>query len=229
MKLFVTGTDTGVGKTVVSAALLAAAREVGKSVLGFKPVETGCRRTEDGELHPADAALLAEVAGHPIACPFRFENPLAPVAATALEGHLFDSLRAREIWLEQSAGVDYAIAEGAGGLLVPLAPNLTIADFIAALETPVLVVARDSLGTINHTALTIEVARQRGLDLLGFVFSATGEVNAERAAANARSVVEITGARYLGRVPRLAAARRANLVEAARQLDPLLADTEASE
>lgn len=230
MKLFVTGTDTGVGKTVVCAALLAAARAAGKSVFGFKPVETGCSRGDDGELRPADATLLAEVAGHPIACPFRFANPLAPAAATALEGHLFDSLRARQIWLDESAAVDVAIAEGAGGLLVPLAPNLTTADFIAALDIPVLIVGRDSLGTINHTALTIEVARQRELQVLGFVFSATGEVNAERAAANARSVVELTGARYLGRLPRLAEVRRAALVEATAELDPgLLPYTEPGE
>lgn len=229
MKLFVTGTDTGVGKTIVAAALLAAARERGQSTFGFKPVETGCGPTKNGELHPADAALLAEVAGHEIACPFRFREPLAPAAATAIEGHLFDSLHARSIWLDRSADVDLAIAEGAGGLLVPLAPNLTTADFVAALELPLLIVGRDSLGTINHTALTVEVARARGLDVLGFVFSSTGTVTGERAAANARSVVEITGARFLGTLPRLSEIRRAALVEAAAQLDPLLADTEASE
>lgn len=229
MKLFVTGTDTGVGKTVVSSVLLAAAREAGKSVFGFKPVETGCATAEDGTLYPADAGLLAEVAGHDLACPFRFREPLAPAAATAIEGQMFDSLEARQIWLERSGAVDFAVAEGAGGLLVPLAANITNADLIAALDLPALIVARDSLGTINHTALTIEVANQRGLKVLGFVFSATGQVSDERAADNARSIVELTGARFLGRVPRLGRMSRAELVEAGRELDPLLADAEAGE
>jgi dethiobiotin synthetase len=192
-------------------------------------VETGCGAAEDGSLYPTDAALLAEVAGHSIACPFRFREPLAPAAAAAIEGHLFDSLEARRIWLEHSARVDFALAEGAGGLLVPLAANLTTADLIAALEMPVLIVARDSLGTINHTALTIEVANQRGLAILGFVFSATGQVSDARAADNARSIVELTGARFLGRVARLGKMRRAELVNAALELDPLLTDTESGE
>lgn len=220
MKLFVTGTDTGVGKTVVSAALLARARAAGHSVLGFKPAESGCV-TKGDELYPADAALLAEVAGHPIACPFRYREPLSPAAAAALEGRMFNALEAIEQWKELSAGVDLALAEGAGGLLVPLAPGLLIADLVAALDMPLLIVGRDNLGTINHTAMTIEVARSRGLSLLGFVFSATGQVSDDRAHANARAVVEQTGVRCLGILPRLETLGRVHLERAAQSLEPL--------
>ena len=220
MKLFVTGTDTGVGKTVVGAALLARAKAAGQSVVGFKPAESGCDE-RDGELHPADAALLAQVAGHPIACPFRYRAPLAPAAAAVLEDQLFNSLAALQQWNELSAGADLAIAEGAGGLLVPLAPNLVIADLIGAMNIPLLIVGRDNLGTINHTALTIEVARARRLEVLGFAFSATGQVSPKRAAENARAVVEITGARCFGILPRLETISRASLERAADALDPL--------
>lgn len=218
MKLFVTGTDTGAGKTVVSAALLARARAAGKSALGFKPAESGCDEI-DGELHPDDAALLAEVAGHPIACPFRYREPLAPAAAS---GRPFDLDEALEHWATLGAGVDLAIAEGAGGLLVPLAPGLLVADLVAAMQAPLLIVGRDSLGTINHTALTIEVARARGLEFLGFAFSATGQASAERARANARAVVEQTGARCLGILPHLPSIDRPALERAAASLEPLL-------
>lgn len=216
-RLFVTGTDTGVGKTVVTAALLAGARARGQTAFGYKPAESGCE-DRGGELFPADAAFLAEVAGHPVACPYRYRAPLAPAAAASIEGNDFEAEAARALWEEKSAAVDLAIAEGAGGLLVPLAPGYLIADLVADLGCPLLVVARDNLGTINHTALTLEVARARQLGVVGFVFSSTGDVDAARARANAEAITAITEVPYLGALPRLEHLDSVSLAKAARGL-----------
>jgi len=173
--LFVTGTDTGCGKTAVACALARAARADGLRVRVIKPIETGC---ENGR--PADALALAAAAGDdaPLErlCPVRFALPAAPEVAAAAEGRAIELAPIADAFALAAKDADLVIAEGAGGLLVPIAPGLDMADLAARLDLPLVVVARAALGTINHTRLTLEAAAARGLRVLGVAISYTAAV-----------------------------------------------------
>jgi len=160
---FVTGTDTGVGKTAASAALAVAEQAAGRKVAYFKPVQTGLAPGE-----PGDAAFVA-AAGVAASEGIRLAEPLAPAVAAERAGTAIDvdALVAQAVAL--AATVDVLLVEGAGGLLVPLAGELTMADLAARLSAEVVIVTRPSLGTLNHTALTLEAARGRGLPVAGLV------------------------------------------------------------
>jgi dethiobiotin synthetase len=199
---FVTGTDTGVGKTVVSCALAAALRRAGWRVGVMKPVETGV-----GESGPLDAQTLRTAAGCDtpleIVCPQRFALPAAPSVAAAREGlevdlsairHAFDAIRAAH---------DAVVVEGAGGLLVPVRRGFTMADLAAVLGLPVLVVARARLGTVNHTCLTLEALRGRGLRLAGVVVSHADGPLSPADAANLLALEELLGRDLVGVIPPL--------------------------
>jgi dethiobiotin synthetase len=159
---FVTGTDTGVGKTFVSAGILASLRRRGHATAALKPVETGC------DPEPADGALLRVSAGTCLV-PHTYRSPVAPAVAARLEGNPVSLERIRAALASISA--DFCLVEGAGGLLVPYADDLLAADLVAALGLPLLVIARASLGTINHTLLTIAEARRRGLAIAGVILN----------------------------------------------------------
>jgi dethiobiotin synthetase len=210
---FVTGTDTGVGKTTVARAILRAARARGLATAAMKPVESGCTtRTVAGAatLVPADAEALAAEAtsGIPLdlLCPFRYAAPVAPGIAAERAGQPIEMARilACREEIVRTTTPDLLLIEGAGGLLVPLGAGRTVADLARALGAPLLIVARDALGTINHTLLTVEVARTRGLEIGGVVFCAgAGSATATREIeANARSIEEASGVPVLCAVPR---------------------------
>lgn len=172
--LFVTGTDTGVGKTYVSQALIKGWRAQGLRVGVMKPCETGLK--ESGVWGPPqDAEKLLSASGASLTldevCPFRFGEPMAPAEVAALEGGdvSFDTIESGFHAIAERH--DVTLVEGAGGLLVPYSGSLTAADLIARLKIPLIVVARIGLGTINHTCLTVEAVRARGLELLGVVFT----------------------------------------------------------
>lgn len=172
-----TGTDTGVGKTFVALTLTAAWRAAGLSTGVMKPCETGCETVagEEPRLLPSDASLLWRESGTELSldqvCPFRFRAPLAPAEAAALEGGSFSIDRAVELLRPIRSSHDVTLVEGAGGLLVPYEEGRSTADLALAMELPLLIVARIGLGTINHTWLTVECARARGLEVLGVVFT----------------------------------------------------------
>ena len=174
--VFVTGTDTGCGKTAVACALARAARADGLRVRVMKPIETGC--ADDA---PADALALAEAAGDdaPLErlCPYRFALPAAPEVAAAAEGRTIELARIADAFALAAKDADLVIAEGAGGLLVPIARGLDMADLAARLDLPLVVAARAALGTINHTLLTLEAAAARGLRVLGVAVSHTTAVH----------------------------------------------------
>jgi dethiobiotin synthetase len=174
--LFVTGTDTGCGKTAVACALARAARADGLRVRVIKPIETGCASDV-----PADALALAAAAGDdaPLErlCPYRFALPAAPEVAAAAEGRTIELARIADAVALAAKDADLVIAEGAGGLLVPIAPGLDMADLAARLDLPLVVAARAALGTINHTRLTLEAAAARGLRVLGLAISHTTAVH----------------------------------------------------
>jgi dethiobiotin synthetase len=148
--IFVTGTDTGVGKTVAAAAIARLLRDQGINVGIMKPVTSGCIE-RDSRLVSEDAELLAWGAGLPAVTrdmvPYLLRDPLAPSEA------------------------EFLIVEGAGGLMVPLAGGLLISDLIITLALPALVVTRPNLGTINHTLLTTYTARQMGIPVTGVIIN----------------------------------------------------------
>jgi dethiobiotin synthetase len=169
--VFVTGTDTGCGKTAVGCALARSLRASGRRVRVLKPIETGCAPL------PVDALALAEAAGDdaPLErlCPYRLPLPAAPEVAARAEGVKLELAPIRAALARARADADLVIVEGAGGLLVPIAPGLDMAGLAGALKLPVLVAARATLGTINHTRLTLEAAAARGLRVVGLVVSHT--------------------------------------------------------
>lgn len=171
--IFVTGTDTDVGKTYVSSIILRELREAGFSVGASKPACSGAV-LEEGEPRWADLDQLAEAAGISdidLICNQRFQAPLAPPVAARLEDSQTDLLAMQESLLAWESRSDIVVVEGVGGLLCPLTEQKSVADFAAWAGFPLLIVARLGLGTINHTLLTIEAATRRGLAVTGVVLN----------------------------------------------------------
>jgi dethiobiotin synthetase len=168
--LFVTGTDTEVGKTVVAGAIAATLSARGERVAAFKPVVTGLDEPA-APGWPRDHELLAAAAGvsAETVAPHRFGPPVSPHLAAELAGVTldFDALVAGAA----SARADALIAEGVGGLLVPLTADHSVRDMAVALGLPLVIAARPGLGTINHTLLTIEAARAARLTIAGVVLT----------------------------------------------------------
>ena len=172
---FVTGTDTGVGKTVIAGALALLARQAGRRVGVFKPVATGCRRdmrlgpvSEDSEFlaHCADARYdLATIN------PVRYTGNLSPMVAAEWTKRPVDWDAIDTSWRQICASADWMIVEGAGGLLVPIDRTRNMANLAAQLGLPLIIVARPGLGTINHTLLTLEAARARNLPVAAVVIN----------------------------------------------------------
>jgi dethiobiotin synthetase len=170
--LFVTGTDTEVGKTVVAAALAAALRADGVEVGAFKPVVTGTDEPTDGK--PRDHELLAQCAGMEPreVAPYTFGPAVSPHLAAELAEEAIDPTMLIETARRNASGGRTLIAEGVGGFLVPITlDGYLVRDLAQELQLPVVVTARPGLGTINHTMLTIESIRAAGLDVAGVVIT----------------------------------------------------------
>ncbi len=173
--LFVTATDTGVGKTVLSAALLAAMAAAGERVRAYKPVVTGLEDEREIAARgqwPADHELLAAAAGmDPDAVsPLRYGPAVSPHLAAQLAGEQIDPAQLlAAARADDDAGT--LVVEGVGGLLTPLADDYSVCDLAADLRLPVLVAARPGLGTINHTLLTVRAARAAGLEVRAVVLT----------------------------------------------------------
>jgi dethiobiotin synthetase len=201
--LFVTGTDTGVGKTVIACGLARGLRQSGVDVGVMKPCETGV-----GPSGPEDAGALRAAAGveDPIEdiCPQSFALPAAPSVAAQVEGRVVDLERIRLASKTLAARHDFLLVEGAGGWLVPITPAFAMADLAAELGYPVLVIARASLGTINHTLLTLESIERRGLPLAGVVVNHPGGILSGPDARNLHALRTALGPRLLAEVPPLA-------------------------
>jgi dethiobiotin synthetase len=168
--IFVTGTGTEVGKTVVAAVVAHGLAREGKRVAVFKPALTGL--DEAGE---ADHELLRRAAGSSQSdaeiAPYRYGPPASPHLAAALAGEEIDPARLRDVASAAAAGADFLVCEGVGGLLVPLDTAYLVRDLAADLGYPLLIVASPGLGTINHTLLTIEAARAAGLTVAAVVLT----------------------------------------------------------
>jgi len=204
--ILVTGTDTGVGKTLVTAAIAAGLAADGHPVDVAKPIETGCRSGPDG-LEPGDALTLRAACGSAASldavCPYRFPDPLAPSIAAARAGAVIDVDRLATLLGTRGAS-SLLLVEGAGGLLVPITPRYTFADLASALAAPVLLVVGSRLGAINHTLLTMEVLRSRGLAIRGYVINRLAGPGDLAADTNAAALAAATTAPCLGELPWLA-------------------------
>jgi dethiobiotin synthetase len=140
----------------------------------MKPVESGCKRLE-GSLVPSDSLSLKELSGSnndiDLINPYRLEHPLAPATAAEMEGVKIEAAKIENAYNRMERNHDLMLVEGAGGLLVPLGDSLLIADLIKSLRLPALVIARSSLGTINHTLLTLRTAEVSGIEVLGVIIN----------------------------------------------------------
>ncbi len=203
--LFITGTDTGVGKTYWTASILGHLRRAEVAAGVVKPVVSGRSDPPDGQ---DDTSVLAEALGQPVAperiSPLSFVEPLAPPVAARRAGRpllLEDVLRVtREAlaWWEPRSEI--VLVEGVGGLLCPLAEGATVADLAEALDYPLLIVARRGLGTLNHTLLTLAWAQHRGLRVAGVILN--GAEPTRDPLAEQTNAEELT--HWLGTVPLLA-------------------------
>jgi dethiobiotin synthetase len=165
--VFVTGTDTGVGKTVVAGAVCAALAARGEPGAALKPAVTGLDEPP-GEW-PHDHVLLARATGQTPeqVAPYRFGPPLSPHYAAELAGETIEPARI----LAAARAHDLLVCEGVGGLMVPITPGYLVRDLAVDLGLPVVIAARTGLGTINHTLLTLEAARAAGLTVAGVVMT----------------------------------------------------------
>jgi dethiobiotin synthetase len=214
--IFVTGTDTGVGKTIVSATLARLIAETGISVGVMKPVTSGCV-VRDGRLVSEDIELLKwacqSSASNEDSAPYLLKEPIAPSEAASREGVRINFQTITDAYERLAAHHDFVIVEGAGGLMVPLAGGLLVADLINSLSLPALVVARPGLGTVNHTLLTTYSARQMGITVKGVIIGNYPAIPdlAEQSAPH--MIGSLSGAPLLGVFPAVASDDQYEIVE----------------
>lgn len=176
--IFIAGTDTGVGKTVVSSGLIKLARKRGINCVGVKPVETGCP-IASGMLQPIDGKILWEAGERAFSlddcAPYRFALPAAPYRSAAMENRNLKVADIVEHILALAEDAEMLIVEGAGGLMTPVEEAKSMIDIIFDLKFPTILVAKMSLGTINHSLLSVEALEKRGIKLKALILSSTNQ------------------------------------------------------
>jgi dethiobiotin synthetase len=205
---FITGTDTGVGKTAVTAALCHLLRGRGTDAVPVKPVQTGVAPGESGDLQHCLAAvgLRPDEVELALMNPCRFRLPASPHLAAEAEGTVVDPDHLIRCCAELSGKHELLLVEGAGGLLVPLTRTVSTLDFAVLLGLPLIVVARSGLGTLNHSLLTLHAAREAGLYVAALILNRTGpqsESEDDRLieADNVRVIAESGGVKVIGPLP----------------------------
>ncbi|NQU74955.1 MAG: dethiobiotin synthase [Planctomycetes bacterium] len=193
--VFVTGTDTEVGKTLLAGAIARHLRQAGKRVGVFKPAATGCQMGPDGELVSEDARFLADCAGRPhpltVVAPQRFAEPLAPNVAAERAGRQVDLDAIFRAYRQIAADSDFVVVEGVGGLLCPISDGFWVIHMAMLCRLPMVIVARANLGTINHTLLTLHAARSARLTVAGVVINRYPVGTTDAAVAtNARQIAD---------------------------------------
>ena len=226
--VFVSGTGTDVGKTVFTTGLARLLADSGVDVGVAKPLESGCEQTEDGML-PADATLLKRAARSedPLdaICPFRYRLPLAPAVAARIEKREIRLDEVVETVQDIARNHTLTLVEGAGGLLVPATSDGMMTDLAARLRAPVLLVAHASLGTINHTLLSLEALRNRGLVPLAVVLiGSEGEPGPDES-LNPMEIETFGRVQVVGPLPRIPANEAGNPSAIAEQWRDVLANT----
>lgn len=205
--VYVTGTDTGVGKSLAAAALLAALNAHGTRAVGMKPVASGCESTPAG-LRNADAELLiAHSAGAPAYAdvnPYAFADPIAPHLAAADAGVAINLARIDAAFATLSTNAQFLVVEGVGGWMAPLGPRLMQADLVHALRLPVILVIGLRLGCLNHALLTARAIRADGAELISWIASSV-DAHMARREDNLATLRERLDAPCLGVLPHSAA------------------------
>jgi dethiobiotin synthetase len=206
--VFITGTDTDVGKTWVAAGLTAALRRQGVNAVYFKPVQSGCPE-EGGRLIPTDARLARQVASleEPLSVltSICLRLPLAPGVAAAEDGVEVDLGRIAATFRDLAARYEFIVAEGAGGLYVPLiGTHFLVLDLIRWFALPLMVVAKAGLGTINHSVLTVKAAQGAGVKVAGVILNRYPEKPGRAEETNPEVIAALTGVPILARLPEVA-------------------------
>jgi dethiobiotin synthetase len=222
--LFVSGTDTGVGKTMIAAAIVRSALRRGLRVAVLKPVETGCAQTADG-LMPADGMFLRSVAGLSLPIeqivPLRYATPVSPLVASRREGLVPDSAAIHAAYRQLAESYDFVVVEGAGGLMVPITHEYFMIDLVRDLGLPLVLVAGTRLGTINHTLLSIRLAAAAGVEVAGVVLNqVAAPVNDVAEQTNPEVLRELLSVPVVGPFPYLAEKTIAGIDAALEQVDP---------
>jgi len=199
--IFVTGTDTGVGKTVITAALAWTLMQSGRKVSVMKPVQTGTNEQGPTDLEFVEIVLGASFHSEDN-CPYSFPEPLAPLTASRLAGQKIKIEKIKRAFEKLSSDNDTVIVEGAGGLLVPILENYLMSDLAFELGMPVLIVTRPDLGTLNHTLLTVESALSKGLDIVGIVINNFPPSPDKAELTNPELINRLSGAPIVGVYPR---------------------------
>ena len=202
---FVTGTDTGVGKTLVAGGLAALFKDNGLDVGVMKPVATGCN-WENNRLVSDDALFLKSSAqtddDYELINPVSLEQPLAPSAAARLSNTEIDPECIRSAYRTLCGRHERLIVEGIGGLLVPISDDYFVADMAREMELPLIIVCRAALGTINHTLMTVAYAQGHGLKIKGIIVNdSTGTVDAAVLETSIDEIGYFTGLPLLGMIP----------------------------
>jgi dethiobiotin synthetase len=203
--IFITATDTGAGKTYVASLLGKRLRQEGLAVRPLKPVESGCAEGKDGHLFPADAAALRDAfaPGLPLSevCFYPLSGALSPHLASRLEGVSIDFQKIRQRVTEAARRSDYLLVEGAGGISVEIREGYTFSDLARDLSLPVLVVAGNRLGVLNHFKLTLRYLESEGIPLFGVILNDGTQEFFPAREPNEAEIRRMAGERYLGRVP----------------------------
>lgn len=206
MNIFVTGTDTEVGKTVVTAGLAAVLQSLGFTVGVYKPIQTGGCFNESGYLYSPDLEFVSQVDENIFTkCSYLLKTPAAPVVSAPLDGEFIDMNVIVRDYKTLAGQCDFLIVEGIGGISVPITPSSTVKDLIKILNIPALIVARPDLGTINHSILTVEYAKKYNIDLIGIVISGypLGTINVAIKTA-AQTIANFSQVEVLGTIPKIA-------------------------
>ena len=200
---FITGTDTAVGKTVITAALALRLKQRGLRVAVMKPIETGCSNGSDLDSDAERLRIVAAAATSiDLISPYRFSLPVAPFAAARAVGVTIEIDRIAAMCQNLALDHDFLLVEGIGGLMVPLSDNMDIRDLIASLGLPTLIVGRAALGGVNHALLTIEALQQRTISIIGIVLNQlASEPNHEQTQSTVDLIRERSGVPVFGPLP----------------------------
>ena len=210
--IFVAGTDTGVGKTIVTGCLAKYLVEQGYNVITQKWMQTGCGSFSSSDIKAhfkimgCDKSLIKEYLGYAI--PYMFRKACSPHLASKLEGKKIDINKIKKSFRFLSKEFDFVIVEGTGGVSVPFSKKRLLIDIVRELHLPVLLVAGNKLGAINHTLLTIEALRARKIKLLGLVFNNTKKEEKYILEDNPRIIKALTKERVFGILPHQASSQK---------------------
>lgn len=202
---FVTGTDTEVGKTLVSGALILKLRELGRNAFGFKPVVAGTYQGQNGEYINEDIETLRVASNLPQTqsiCPFVLDTPAAPHIVAKANGIELNVNKLLESFTGIQNENDFVVVEGAGGLIVPLNDHESLADFAQKIDLPIIVVVGMKLGCLNHALLTIEAIKTRKMKIAGWVANALAQ-EMSLLNENIQSLQDRIDAPFLGMIPTL--------------------------